>query len=745
MAGPGAGWRRVCGSRWRAIPGSERRRFGSVTGLGRAFDIGCRLLAEEDAAALDTLSAQWRAQKDPTAALDFRRQGNECFKARDYVRALALYSQGLQHSAADGPGTALLYANRSAALYHLQRYQECLEDIGRAEHHGYPAELQHKTQGRRAACLQQLGRCEGGVRPPDTGADQPDEPPPISLRYDALRGRHFTAARDLCAGQMVLRERAFSAVLIPGGQSEEHPPTQHLYCHHCLGTAPLPLPCRGCSYSCYCSERCRDQAWQLHHWLDCPLGGLLLALGTHAHLALRTVLAAGMREVERVQRSQPPCEEGARLWETGGQQPTRYQVIHSLLTHSRSQPPEHRFHCVLTAAALCRAVRDSGLEARLVGQEPGRQEPGGQPVSGGSPRTEQPVSGGSPQTEQLVSGGSLRMLGVAVLQHMLQLESNGQAITVVRDTGEGSGRVVQTRQVRIATALYSSASLFNHSCQPNTTVSFHGTRLTVRASQLIPAGQEVLHCYGPHCSRLPVQDRQRALMTQYHFRCGCRACAHEEEEGSPLLPAPFLCQHCGSNLLGSEQAQYRCSNTSCAHTVSEQHLCQQLNRLTQRVQRAGSLISAQPDTALQLLHHCQLEAGSLLSDRHRLRGEIEDCLAQVYASQGDWWSATQHLRASEQVVRLQYGSQSVELANQLFKLAQVLFNGQSVDEAMTVMDEAVLLLTTHYGPEHEMLMELREMKSCLQSVSIDGQILASLRPRRGPSGAQHWAGNTLKN
>ena len=50
--------------------------------------------------------------------------------------------------------------------------------------------------------------------------------------------------------------------------------------------------------------------------------------------------------------------------------------------------------------------------------------------------------------------------------------------------------------MRLATALFPVVSLLNHSCSPNTSVSFIGTIATIRASQLIRSGQEILHCYG---------------------------------------------------------------------------------------------------------------------------------------------------------------------------------------------------------------------------------------------------------
>lgn len=64
---------------------------------------------------------------------------------------------------------------------------------------------------------------------------------------------------------------------------------------------------------------------------------------------------------------------------------------------------------------------------------------------------------------------SLRLyLGGLILRHINQLVCNAHAITALIKfgSGSGSGGVVTQKQVRIATAIYPTASLMNHSCDP---------------------------------------------------------------------------------------------------------------------------------------------------------------------------------------------------------------------------------------------------------------------------------------
>jgi hypothetical protein len=61
------------------------------------------------------------------------------------------------------------------------------------------------------------------------------------------------------------------------------------------------------------------------------------------------------------------------------------------------------------------------------------------------------------------------LVGGLILRHIAQLVCNGHAITKLdRALPENESQQVLTEcQVRIATAIYPSASMMNHSCDPN--------------------------------------------------------------------------------------------------------------------------------------------------------------------------------------------------------------------------------------------------------------------------------------
>lgn len=384
-----------------------------------------------------------------------------------------------------------------------------MEDIARAESHGYPDRLLPKVLLRKAECLLRLGRLqaaadalgaveskiamevvttspthqtllkklcqlrteihEGESCPEPTQEASSDVPrksetweesdsisgasSSLSLNFDRERGRHLVASQDILPGQSLLKEEAFVSVLCPGesllpqDSSETAWDTRvtnmDLYCHHCLRQLLASVPCRGCSYAKYCSQSCADVAWERYHRTECSLGALLLTLGVFCHVALRTVLLAGFAEVSRLVERSHGGDEGLRNPEArckhlseapgtragtrgipgcndDGQYQSSYRAVFNLLPHAEKHSPEHRFLCVLSVVAVCRHLQEAGLEAAVLNRE-------------------SPEEQSRAETREAASGElspELQTVAEAMLRHMLQLQCNAQAITVMQESGK---------------------------------------------------------------------------------------------------------------------------------------------------------------------------------------------------------------------------------------------------------------------------------------------------------------------
>lgn len=471
-----------------------------------------------------------------------------------------------------------------------------------------------------------------------------------------------------------------------------------------------------------------QQAWDHYHSTECSLGGLLLTLGVFCHVALRMTLLAKFEDVDRIVRmvcgkagrkdtclpesknlvktfdytNQGESEENSKIGEpsmpgcsVNGKYESNYDAVLSLLPHTEKHSPEHKFICAISVSALCRQLKAASLQAQTTGLK-------------------------SPRLKAVTPGlcADLTIWGVAMLRHMLQLQCNAQAITSICHTGSKESIITNSRQVRLATGVFPVVSLLNHSCSPNTSVSFTSTVATIRAAQQIPKGQEILHCYGPHESRMGVAERQQRLSSQYFFDCSCPAC-HAETLRAAAAPRweAFCCDTCRALMQGNDVLS--CSNESCTKSVSRDRLVSRLQDLQQQVCTAQKLLrNDKPEQAIQQLLGCREAAESFLSAEHTVLGEIEDSLAQAYATLGDWQKSAAHLQKSLQVVEARHGPSSVEIGHELFKLAQVLFNGLAVPEALNAIWKAEKILLVHCGPGSDEVQELREMRSCLLDSSF---------------------------
>ncbi|XP_072496050.1 SET and MYND domain-containing protein 4 isoform X2 [Notamacropus eugenii] len=746
-------WQSHVHRQWLRLQPSVREAF-STSVLEEIVLLCSSLLQPEDEAFLQRLAEGYSVEKDPNAYLFYKEEGNKAFQKKAYQAATMLYSQGTSHARPHTQEMSLCFANRSAAFFHLAQYETCLEDIERAQMHGYPERLQPKLMLRKAECLVALGRrqeaslaihdLEQKVAAQQTSTDAPhlqalqrrlyhmktrgleDTGPAeadlvapahtfkevtlrtkneripsaassVALCSDPSRGRYLIATKDILPGELLVKEEAFVSVLNPGetlwlrlgpeAKRDSRAAHGDLHCHCCLKPIVASIPCQGCSYAKYCSQQCMQLAWERYHRTECSLGGTLLILGVFCHVALRTVLLAGFELVGKLVKmfqgtvnseavslceghppvekpnAQPTLEEGDQSQgasgtpvpgcdRNGSYQSSYYAVFH-LMPHTEKHSPEHKFLCGLSIVALCKKLGEAYWPSPLLGQGPSEQE--------------------AALPTEASPGPSI--WAVAMLRHMLQLHCNAQGVTALQEAGSDGDLVTEQRQVRLATGFFPVISLLNHSCSPNTSLAFRGSMGTVQASQLIACGQEILHCYGPHACRMDVATRQQKLRCQYFFDCCCQACEDEEAHRASGAPKQggFRCPTCRAALQGDDAL--RCSG-ACMNVISKTPLVSQLQDLQQRVEVALELLRGDKTApAVQLLLGCQQEAENLLTSEHRLMGEIEDHLAQAYASLGDWPKSAAHLRKSLQVVEAQHGPASVEIGHELFKLSQVLFNG----------------------------------------------------------------------
>ncbi|XP_029768363.1 SET and MYND domain-containing protein 4 isoform X2 [Terrapene carolina triunguis] len=633
----------------------------------------------------------------------------------------------------NSPEMSLCYANRSAALFHLGHFEDCLEDIDRAQAQGYPNRLQPKILLRKTECLLLLGRLQEAAGVISTieskiamdqsltsttrqillrkisqlkvKAHEKESSPvsvpealsktqkdlefweengkissafsSVSLNFNSCRGRHLVATKDILPGENLVKEEAFVSVLSPGKSLllqdsaettwDTRVTNEDLHCHRCLKQLLASVPCGGCSYAKYCSKKCAQLAWEHYHCTECPLGALLLTLGVFSHVALRTVLVAGFAEVSSLMKQFHEDDKELHKAEARGESrdETRDSTAGMEGLSEKAEPlipgceddGQYRGSYQAVFNLLTHAEKHSPehkflCTLSIVAICKKLQEADLTILSQGSCESQSKLKAHVKMSTELSL--ELKILGEAMLRHMLQLHCNAQAVTAIRESG-------------------------------------------------------------PHRCRMGAAERRQRLLCQYFFECRCQACLDElgsDVTGIAATGDIFCCSSCHASMQGEDVL--RCSSGACTLLVGRDYLLRQLWDLRLQVRTAlGLLKDNQPNQAVELLMRCRVDAENFLSAEHMLVGEIEDHLAQGYATLGKWQEAARHLRRSIQIVEARHGPSSVETGHELFKLAQILFNGFAVSEALCTIQRAETVLCVHCGPQNAQVQELQEMRACL--------------------------------
>lgn len=333
--------------------------------------------------------------------------------------------------------------------------QESLDDIDKALKSGYPSHLAHKLETRHAQCLELLSVGQNAKEvhrnPASKSHKGPDGEEPLTfgicpgaaVGFSPEKGRHLVAAERIAAGEVILSDRPYSSVLIPGmkevkgkgGRQDTDREVlfgmEHRRCHRCLAETLCPVPCEGCSYSRYCSTSCQQVAWEEHHRWECPLGADLMIMGVMSQLALRVAFKAGLKSVQTARDVIKDKRTQSKLNCYSSFYGDSYSSVFHLLHHLNHHSPGMAFLCAVTVATLYLKLSKSG------------PPPASWDLSG--------PSGANPQSREEEGGiadwtSELWLLGSAALRHMLQLRCNAQAIVMLQDTGN-------TEEVRCIKAL----------------------------------------------------------------------------------------------------------------------------------------------------------------------------------------------------------------------------------------------------------------------------------------------------
>ncbi|XP_053983664.1 SET and MYND domain-containing protein 4-like [Hylaeus volcanicus] len=261
------------------------------------------------------------ATKNANESEKLRTLGNNIFVSKSltntsYEQALELYTKSIAYAPYPSEQLTLAYANRSAALFKLKKYEECIRDIDRALALNYPDYLKAKIYIRKIECLEALEHpnADNGIKEAQQWLDKmplncdyckklketliskdkmpklcsskrqtdakrktkytfPEIKTPnteipcasdaISIKYNKQYGRHLVATRKIDPGEVIAIEKAYSTLYSLDNM--------YTHCSYCLIPCWSNIPCNYCPYSMYCSEECKTLDWEKYHDMECSV------------------------------------------------------------------------------------------------------------------------------------------------------------------------------------------------------------------------------------------------------------------------------------------------------------------------------------------------------------------------------------------------------------------------------------------------------------------------------------------
>ncbi|XP_076300983.1 protein-lysine N-methyltransferase SMYD4-like [Lasioglossum baleicum] len=481
-----------------------------------------------------------KESKSITKAQVLKNTGNKQFQAKNYSESIQSYTECAMYAPEHSPECSVAIANRSASLYFLNRYNDCIKDIELAFKLNYPKELQYKLHFRMVQCYLKLGNPDsakkmisemrGSIDDPnyiapsmkddiekrisgitfngsctqdesknvddlydlrskklmfDENPNFPNASSSIDRKFNEELGRHVIANRFIIKSEILFLEKPVSSVLVNDDVVDR-------ICQHCnCFYTDIPVPCSKCLNTFYCNINCLNEAWSLYHCWECPGNqmGLWKEIGI-GHLALKVLLAC-----------------------TTTTDTIKFNEIQNLITNFDKVPIEELIVYGIAAVMLTSYLSEytDFFQRNDLNDHFAKKF----------------VDNSFNSNFHAITNDNEHLyVSSLILRYILQLISNGQAIskTSVQLCKNDLSIVQEIKKNIVATGIYPSASMMNHSCDSNTVIIFVNQYQIVKASRDIAANEEISNCYGPHYRQASTEERQKVLSSRYCFTCKCKPC-----------------------------------------------------------------------------------------------------------------------------------------------------------------------------------------------------------------------------
>ncbi|KAJ8674917.1 hypothetical protein QAD02_010703 [Eretmocerus hayati] len=504
-----------------------------------------------------------------------RVEGNELFKKKyhssfDHEVIFQKYSLCLALTDKESEEHAVAYSNRSASHFHLTKYEDCMSDISRAINITKSSLLKCKLLCREVECRVALGipdaektlqkakfwmnrsdekqACMSHIQKAETAIKESDGRPrerkfflnktpsvekcvndfsSITVQYNTKYGNHVIALKDIQAGEVIFVERPYVTSLCLE--------RAYFYCCHCFITSWTMIPCDGCSWCMFCSEKCKQEAWEEYHSIECVAYGYLnknpsTDIDHLVQCPLRSVIigvnqAGSIRNLRNELRAIDKEGYPDKFFENSKLKNTSFQNLYSLCSKVGFDQKQDSWFSDITLRLVIALAKHTNFFGKKFN---------------------------TAECRNFATNEDVIFIASLIMKLIKICLVNGQSVVNKSIYSKVDGAWYQNlEQLTKGFSVSIISSLINHSCNPNVSRCFaENNNVIVYALQPIKKGSQIFECYldgycgtsnrmklqGFHNTHyeIPKEVRQTILKTR-GIRCVCEACARNWPPLKPVL------------------------------------------------------------------------------------------------------------------------------------------------------------------------------------------------------------------
>lgn len=246
---------------------------------------------------------------------------------------------------------------------------------------------------------------------------------------------------------------------------------------------------------------------------------------------------------------------------------------------------------------------------------------------------------------------------------------------------------------------------------------------------------------------LSILFRQQSLWEQYRFRCECDECMRELEGLKSQTNSSLKCLKCKNEELlldtceSGFQINLKCIKCNLSFSYQDYvSLFDKLNMIISRLDLNNTNKAVNRAQIADLGRWVNEYRGYLLlNDKFTINGSVNDAfrlfyvdfsklldsLARLNCNVGDFEIACGLVESNVRILESVYASASkktsknrfdIELANELFKLAEIQCNCQKWPQALSNVNRAIDIAENLYSKENSLLDDFRTLKQNILSV-----------------------------